>query len=125
MERPLPLWGALPLTELAVFLAIVGAIVGWLVGGRTGTVVVIGAFALGSLAGLELAVREHFSGYRSHTSLLAGLIALVVMVVLFVAVPTGTFGPLYRLAIVAAVFAAVFPFFRRAFKRRSGGAGFR
>lgn len=33
--------------------------------------VVIG-LALGALAGLELAVREHFSGYRSHSTLLAG-----------------------------------------------------
>ena len=28
--------------------------------------------ALGSLAGLELSIREHFAGYRSHTLLLAG-----------------------------------------------------
>ena len=28
--------------------------------------------ALGALAGMELSIREHFAGYRSHTLLLSG-----------------------------------------------------
>ena len=31
---------------------------------------------LGSLAGLELSAREHFSGYRSHTLLLGGAVGV-------------------------------------------------
>ena len=45
----------------------------------------IGAgLVLGSLAGLELAVREHFAGYRSHTLLLAGAIGVAVVAGLYV-----------------------------------------
>lgn len=38
---------------------------------------------LAALAGLELSVREHFSGYRSHTTLLAAIAGLVTMLGLY------------------------------------------
>ena len=34
---------------------------------------------LGSLAGLELSVREHFAGYRSHTLLLAAAVGVATL----------------------------------------------
>ena len=40
-------------------------------------------FALVTLASLELSLREHFSGYRSHSALLAGAAAVIVDVPLF------------------------------------------
>ena len=43
--------------------------------------------ALGSLAGLELSIREHFAGYRSHTATLAGAAGVAVLAVLFYVVP--------------------------------------
>lgn len=125
VERPLAPWGTFPLSELAVFLAIVAAIVGWVVGGSAGTVAIVGALVLGLLAGLELAFREHLAGYRSHTTLLAGLFSLILLGALFFTVPETILGPAPRAAVAAVVFAGSFYVFRRAFKRRSGGVGFR
>ena len=82
----------------------------------------IGAgLALGSLAGLELAVREHFAGYRSHTMLLAGAVGLATVVA---AVALAKLSPLVALIAGAAGFGAGVWIFTRAFRRR-GGATFR
>jgi uncharacterized membrane protein YhiD involved in acid resistance len=87
----------------------------------------IAGLVLGSLAGLELAAREHFAGYRSHSSLLAACAAFATGALVVIALP----GPVNEapMAIVAAavigVFALAFWLLRGAFKRRSGGLGFR
>ena len=46
-----------------------------------------------SLAGLELAIREHFAGYRSHTLVLAAVPAVAVLAVLFYLAPEGLAPP--------------------------------
>ncbi len=74
---------------------------------------------LGSLGGLELAVREHFSGYRSHSALLAGVPAAVTLGVLFYAGPD-SLPPIARLAIGVAIFAMTFFLLVAAFRRRAG-----
>ena len=71
---------------------------------------------------MEVAVREHFAGYRSHTTLLAGTaFVLVTGLVFYVA------GQLLAvaLAVGAVAFAIVFYFARRAFQKASGGLSFR
>jgi uncharacterized membrane protein YhiD involved in acid resistance len=78
---------------------------------------------LGSLAGLELSAREHFSGYRSHTLLLSGAAAIAVLAVLVFATPD--VHPAIRIGIAAAVFAAAAWLFGAAFRRRSGGLRFK
>ncbi len=123
-ERPQAPWGSFPLSELVVLLAVVLGIAGLIVWGRQGVIMLFAAFALGSLAGLELAVREHFAGYRSHSSLLAACVAFVTGAVVVVAVP----GPGPRvppIILAVAVFCLAFWLLREAFKRRSGGLGFR
>jgi uncharacterized integral membrane protein len=77
---------------------------------------------LAGLGGLEVSVREHFAGYRSHTTLLAGLV--------FVLVTGGLFylgGQILAvcLAVGAVAFIASFLAFRRAFQRASGGLSFK
>ncbi len=77
---------------------------------------------LAALGGLEVSVREHLAGYRSHTTLLAGTV--------FVLVVGGLrFGAGLILAIClgfgAVAFAAAFIGLRRAFQRASGGLSFR
>ena len=70
---------------------------------------------LASLGGLDTALREHFTGFRSHSSVLAGLPAVLVAGALF-------FGRAPWIAVVAAgvlVFAFGFWGFRAAFRRRS------
>ena len=75
--------------------------------------------ALGSLGGVELSIREHFAGYRSHSTILAGFCALIVLGVLYYLAPKGL-GPAARVGIAAVVFAAAFALLARAFRRRAG-----
>ena len=123
-ERPQAPWGTFPLTELVVLVAIVLGIAGLVIWGLRGQIMLLAGFALGSLAGLELAVREHFAGYRSHTTLLAASVAFAVGAVLVIAVT----GPEARVPVLVAAlvaFGAAFYVFRETFKRRSGGLVFR
>jgi hypothetical protein len=124
-EAPKPIWAPLPITEALILIGLVVAAVGLV---RGEPPLVLGGLVLVMLSSLELAAREHFAGYRSHSSLLAGVGALVVgpgggllLHALDVADP-----PAWALIVVAAVvFAALFGVFRRAFRRRSGGLPFR
>jgi uncharacterized integral membrane protein len=89
--------------------------------GRSPTALGVGV-ALAGLGGLEVAAREHFAGYRSHTTLLAGFV--------FVCVVGGLFylsGLILAicLGIGAAAFLTTFFALRRAFQRASGGLSFR
>jgi hypothetical protein len=77
-------------------------LVGFFMGNTRGIVMLVAGISLGSLASLELTLREHFYGYRSHTTLLAGVVG-------------GGAG----------AFLVSFYLFREAFKRRSGGLGWR
>ena len=122
-DRPLPPWGTFPLIEIVVFLAIVLFIVGVFMGGARGAALMGGALGLGSLAGLVTASREHFAGYRSHTTLLAGVCAFVVLATAFVVIsgPAAAAG----VPVAGVVFVVTWYFLREAFKRRSGGIGFR
>jgi hypothetical protein len=79
--------------------------------------------ALASLAGLELANREHLAGYRSHTTVLAGALAVVALGIGFFVLPAKLFG--FNIVIGAIVFGISAYALRELFKRRSGGLGFR
>lgn len=120
-EPPAAPWGKFPLVELAILVALVIGIAGFATGGPRGGILLATAAALGSLAGLELSIREHLAGYRSHTLVLASTVAVVVVAVMFFAQ-----APRAALLVVgAAVFATAFFALRELFKRRSGGYGFR
>ncbi len=118
-ERPPAPWGNFPLAELVILAGIIALVVG-VVGGNE-TLIGVGV-VLAGLGGLEVAVREHFAGYRSHTTLLAGFPAVVVAVALFY---VGDQIIAVCLAAGAVVFAVAFYLARRAFQRASGGLSFR
>ena len=106
-----------------ILLGIVLMTWGFLTWSSQGNVRFGAGLALASLGGLELSLREHLAGYRSHSTLLAGAAALAVASAL-------ALGPgphvLWALLIVAAVvFGLAFYGLRELFKRRSGGLGFR
>jgi hypothetical protein len=123
-ERPPAPWGSFPLVEIVVLIALVLIVSSFFVGGVRGGTMLLAGLALGSLAGLELSIREHFAGYRSHSMLLAGAVALVAMVLTFVI--GGASGvPVLILPVAVIVFAVAFWWFRRAFSRRTGGVSFR
>ena len=118
-ERPPAPWGKFPLAELVIFAGIVSLLIG-LIGGST-TAIGIGVACAG-LGGLEVAIREHFAGYRSHTSLLAGFaFVLTTGLVWYV----GDTILAVALAVGAIAFALVFYLARRAFQRASGGLSYR
>jgi len=121
-DRPSAPWGSFPLSELVIFLGIVLILVG-AVQGNDGARFIVSGLVIAGLGGGELALREHMAGYRSHSSLLAGVAAFVVVT----AVALGL-GPVQLWVLVLlgiAVFAATFYAMRELFKRRSGGLGFR
>jgi hypothetical protein len=107
-----------------VLLSLVFLIGGFLVQGTKGVTMIAAGITLGSLAGLELSIREHFAGFRSHSSVLAGVPAVIVAGVGFFFVPTGWQRGAVLVAAVG-MFAVAFYLLREAFKRRSGGVGFR
>jgi hypothetical protein len=123
-ERPPAPWGSFPLVELVVLFAIVILIAGFFVQGIRGATMIGAGLTLAALAALELSIREHFAGYRSHTTVLAGSVAVGVLALCFFLLPSG-WPRAVNLIAGATSFAAAFHVFREAFKRRSGGLGFR
>jgi hypothetical protein len=99
-------------------------VAGFVTGGSRGTVMIVTGLALASLGGLELAIREHFAGYRSHTTVLAGMAAVASLAILFFAAPSLLSPPL-RLAAAAAVFGLAAWGLTAVFRRASGGLAFR
>lgn len=121
-EAPKAPWSPFPLVELCVLIAIVLIVLGFVTDGpRRGAFLACG-IALASLAGLELAIREHFAGFRSHTALLAGAGAVVVVVPLYflTGLPQAVL-----LAVGVVVYSLGFVALRRAFQAKTGGIGFR
>jgi hypothetical protein len=122
-ERPPAPWGSFPLSELLVLIGIVLMVWGFLSWSSQGNVRFGAGLAVAALGGLELSLREHLAGFRSHTTLLAAATAFAVVSVL--ALSTGPH-PLWVLVLVAAaVFGPAFLGLRRLFQRRSGGLSFR
>jgi hypothetical protein len=120
-ERPPSPWGSFPLVEITILVALVLLIAGFFIAGTRGIVMIVAGVSLASLAALELTLREHFTGYRSHSSVLAGFVAVVVLGLGFAL----DWPQAVKVAAGAAAFVVAFYLFREAFKRRSGGLGFR
>jgi uncharacterized integral membrane protein len=102
---------------------VLGGIVMLVVGvvSKSPTAIGVGV-VLAALGGLEVSLREHLAGYRSHTTLLSGTVFVVL-----------TGGLFYLAGLVLAVclaagavaFAATFYLLRRAFQKASGGLSFK
>ncbi|HET8754512.1 MAG TPA: hypothetical protein VFM58_00790 [Solirubrobacteraceae bacterium] len=85
-ERPKAPWHPFPLVELCVLAGIVLLVLGLIdFDSRRGKTMLVVGLALGSLGGLDTAAREHFSGYRSHATVLAGVPAVAVAAALYFA----------------------------------------
>jgi uncharacterized integral membrane protein len=118
-ERPPAPWGSFPLAELTVLGGIVALVVG--IASKSPTAIGVGV-VLAALGGLEVSAREHFAGYRSHTTLLAGVVFVLVTGALFYLAGLVLAA---CLAAGAASFAASFYALRRAFQKASGGLSFK
>jgi hypothetical protein len=116
-KAPQALWGSFPLSELVVLVALILLVAGFFVGGNRGAVMMIVGLVLGALAGVELAAREHFAGYRSHNLLLAGAVGMGLGGLLLL---TSPLSPAACAIAGALAFAATLYPFALAFRRRSG-----
>jgi hypothetical protein len=110
-ERPPGLFGGIPVSELAILAGGIAFVIGMVRGG--GPALYVGLIVL-ALGVVEFTAREHFSGYRSHTTLLAAIPSLAVVTALELTV--GTASNRVALVVVAApVFALLFYLLRRRF----------
>jgi hypothetical protein len=111
-ERPEGLFGGFPVSEIAIFAGLIALVIGLIKGAQAPLIVGSAVVALGVV---ELTAREHFSGYRSHTVLLAAIpaVALEAGVVLVFGEPSPR--PLL-LVVVVPVFAVLFFVFKRRFE---------
>ena len=118
-ERPKPPWHPVPLVELCVLVGLILLVLGALnLRSDRGKVMLVIGMGLGSLGGLDTALREHLAGYRSHTTVIASLPAVTTAAALYFArVPW----PVLVIAALA-VFAGVFWWMRRVFMRRASRA---
>jgi hypothetical protein len=114
-ERPQAPWHPLPLSELLIFVGLVAVVIG-ATRGESGIPVLaagIGAIVIGTL---DFSIREHLSGYRPHTTMLAAVPTALLHGVLAVALlaaglpePVPVVAPL---VIDVAVFAVLFKLLR-------------
>ena len=118
-DRPPAPWGSFPLAELTILAGIVMLVIGIVAASATALGVGV---VLAGLGGLEVAIREHLAGFRSHTTLLAGAVFVLVVGLLFYVAKLIL---AVSLAIGAVAFVLAFLGLRRAFQRASGGLSFR
>jgi hypothetical protein len=117
-DRPPAPWGSFPLGELTILAGIVLLAVGLFGGGPTALAVGV---ALAGLGGMEVAIREHLAGFRSHSTLLAGFAFVAVVALAFYAAGLDL---AVALGVGALAFVAAFLALRRVFRRASGGLSF-
>ena len=121
-EAPKAPWHPFPLVELSILAGLILIIAGVASDpGEPRATLLFGGLALISIASLELAIREHFAGYRSHTTLLAAAAAVAVAVPLW-------FTPLPQealLVVALAVGAAAWRVLRSSFEKRAEGMTWR
>lgn len=110
-ERPASPFGGLPISEVAIFAGGVGTLVGVIQGG--GPALIVGLIVC-TLGVVEVTAREHFSGYRSHASLLAAIPAAGAGIVVILVGGAPSQRSLVLLAVVP-VYAAMFWLLRKRF----------
>ena len=111
-ERPPNPFGGVPVAEIGIFFGAIGALVGLVSGAAPALIVGIVVCALGVI---EFTAREHFSGYRSHTTLLAAIPAVGTGVAL-IALVGGSLARTTLLPVVVAVFGVLFWLLRSRFR---------
>lgn len=111
-ERPTSPFGGLPVSEFAIFVGAIATVYGFAAS-------VPAALAVGlvivTLGVAEFSAREHFTGYRSHTTLLAAIPAIAVGIAL-IALVGGSLGRGALLLVVVPVFGVSFWFLRKRFR---------
>jgi type IV secretory pathway VirB3-like protein len=111
-DPPPNLFGGVPVAEIAILAGAAGAIIGLISSAPAALIVGIVVCALGVV---EFSVREHFSGYRSHTVMLAGIPAVAVGIAL-IALDSASLTREILVPVVVVVFGFLFALLRRRFR---------
>ena len=111
-EPPPSPFGGLPISEVGILVGAIGVVVGLVSAAAPALIIGIIVCTLGVV---EFSAREHFSGYRSHATMLAAIPAVLVGIGL-IALLGGSLrrGPL--LLSVVPVFAILFVLLRKRFR---------
>ena len=120
-EAPKPPWAPVPLTEICIFVGIVLIGVALLGGSQRALLIGFG-LALILISTLELCLREHLAGYRSHSVLIAACAAVILVLPL---VLLTALAKLLLLAAAAVVFGVLWWLLRTLFRSRSGEMSWR
>src|SRR5260370_37450466 len=97
-------------------------VVGAVTGGSRGALIIATGVVLVSLSALAVSIREHFAGYKSHTSLLALACTVAVeTLTFFIAHPQ----PIVMAGVAVVAFGTAWTLLREAFRRRTGGLSWR
>jgi type IV secretory pathway TrbD component len=72
-ERPPGLFGAVPVSEVAILAGLIAAVFGYVTSRPVALIIGLAICALGTM---EVVGREHFTGYRAHTAMLAAIPAV-------------------------------------------------
>ncbi|MDQ3608382.1 MAG: hypothetical protein M3459_05705, partial [Actinomycetota bacterium] len=121
-DAPQAPWAPLPLTELCILVGLVILVFGFFSRGPDTAVLIGAGVGLVALGTVEFTVREHFAGYRSHTTLLAATLGMAAMGALYLLDVIGAIAPLAVGVVVAGL---AWRALREAFRRRTGGLSFR
>jgi hypothetical protein len=97
-QRPPAPWHPLPLSELLILIGAIGTVVGLSRGLSNGGPPLIAGLAAVAIGTVEVTLREHLSGYRSHTIVLAVLPVIVLDSVLVLLI--APFGAPVKLAML-------------------------
>jgi hypothetical protein len=109
-EPPPNPFGGVPVAEIAILAGAIGFVVGLI---NSSPVVAIVGIAVCALGVLEFSIREHFSGYRSHTIMLAAFPAAIIEAALVVIIRPSH--PVIVLIPVVPVYVLTFVLLRRRF----------
>lgn len=114
-ERPRSLFGGVPVSEIAIFFGALGAAVGFF--GHNNPALIVGLVVC-ALGVVEFTAREHFSGYRSHATLLAAIpaVAILVMAVAVFGTPAERTARILLLVAIVPVFAVLYWALRKRFR---------
>jgi hypothetical protein len=115
-ERPRAPWHPLPLSELLILIGAIGTVVG-LARRESGIPLLLAGLAAVLIGTVEVTLREHRSGYRSHTLMLTLLPAIAVFTGVLIIVRPPAVVNLVLLALDAAVAVLLFKRLRAQFLR--------
>jgi hypothetical protein len=112
-ERPQAPWHPLPLSELLILVGAIGFLFGLKSGVSNGGPPLIAGLAAVLIGTVEVTLREHLSGYRSHAIILAALPVIVLDTAILLAVaPISAAVKVGMLLVDAALFALVYKVLR-------------